>query len=521
MTDMTRGCPRLDALAGWVEGTLSPEDRAAVAAHLSDCDRCRRSVVLASGMEAPAGGEVNEVLLERVVRAARKRPLWSWAAAAALLVALILAFVLARKEPADQAPVVKTPPTPVAPEPSVVVKSAPAPQPAPQVERELPVRPPAPPRPSRRSVARKGDFRSTPPEAPKRAPPHEAPKLPAFVKDRGRTETDLDRIFTPVFIVDPTATLRLSRAGAEAEAVARYEQVTRHDRFSAPLQGAAFTLEAKASVVLEEGSETRVSYFKPDNAFALTPLKGLVMVDTEGLTQSWRFERGGSSLRFPEVNGQLAVEPRGERLVAVLLSGDALVNVGGERKSAQVGREVVLSRDGASEKDLMKRGAMLSRLRRLERLRPKVSTAFAATFDEKGAVRPFPYTLVAGRVKEERKGLFLHGVFDEKASRPGRTICMAALKPKHPFEATSGMVLRFRYRTSARSITIRLGKHSSKFPARAGGWREGEIPLSRFSHEGVMMVSSDPIGDIRFEGVFENNSGTLDVDAVQFLRRAR
>src|SRR5437762_12081058 len=103
MRDMGDFCPDPGALAGWLEQSLSAPERARVTAHLASCDECRRAVTIASAIEPPAAGQVDELLLQRVVRTSRRRPWAPWigAAAAALLVAGV-AFWIMRPHHAEE-----------------------------------------------------------------------------------------------------------------------------------------------------------------------------------------------------------------------------------------------------------------------------------------------------------------------------------------------------------------------------------------------------------------------------------
>src|ERR1043166_6778031 len=91
MNHMGDLCPGPEALAGWLEQTLSTPERAKITAHLASCDECRRAVTIASAIEPQAPGAVDEILLHRVVTASRRRSVAAWiTAAAAILVAAIL-----------------------------------------------------------------------------------------------------------------------------------------------------------------------------------------------------------------------------------------------------------------------------------------------------------------------------------------------------------------------------------------------------------------------------------------------
>lgn len=532
MRQMAGPCPDPERLAGWVEETLAPEDRGDLAAHLSECDRCRRAVVLAGQMEAPAGGgRVDETLLQRVVRTARWRPWWTWAAAAACLAALGLSLMIpgGSVEESPESPVTEAPAVPetIAPDPApLAVEVPPAVAPVPEPVEPVPAKPipPAPPVEPRRDLVKAPVPEPPAPPVPEPAPapvPAPAPEeeKPVVKRDAGRSETDLDLVFHPVYVVDPTATLRLGREGGDPAAVRRFEEVGRRDVFSAPESAAAFTVESRAAVVLEKGAETGISFFAPDKAYALLLRSGSVMIDTGGAEQTWRVTRGPATVTLEALNGQAAVESRGDGVSAVLLEGRAQIRVGAASEQARVGREVVLSAKGAREERKVRVSAKRLFLRRL---RPAESTMFLADFDEdEGARKGLGYTLAAGRVKGEGTALFLHAEPDAAASKPGRTVVSAALVPLHPFRSTTDMMLRFRYRTSVAKIRIRLGDHSVEVPTRPGSWRTVEVSLETFEREGVPLLPDDPVGEVRFESETGNRAGLLDVDSVQFVRRAR
>src|SRR6185295_1572692 len=98
MNTMEKSCPTTEALAGWLQGTLSPQERSHLASHLAACDECRRAVAIASTIDAPPAAPVNEILLSRVVAASRPRRLVPLAAAAAAVLALGLGFTLFHKK---------------------------------------------------------------------------------------------------------------------------------------------------------------------------------------------------------------------------------------------------------------------------------------------------------------------------------------------------------------------------------------------------------------------------------------
>jgi hypothetical protein len=510
MSTMIGPCPTPDDLAAWLEGGLSPQEHGTVTSHLAACDDCRRAVGVASLVDEAPARALDEVLLARVVTASRRRPVWMWAVAGALLVALALGFVLFR--PAPQPEVRSTADAPKIPGPVVIRENPPAPEPvvAPTPEAPKPVvkvdEKPEPPKPEESKPVVKVEEK---PEPPKPAPEPEKPR--EVVKETPKeTVTDLSTVFGPVFMVDPTGDLWLRGAKAGA-----FEQAGYKDTFSSR-EGAGFTLDARASVALEKGAAAGLSWFKPDQAYTVHSESGLVMVDTEGATYSFRVTRGGATVVFSNLNGCLAVEPRGDQVAATLLRGKSDLKIGAEVRKAEVGREIVLAADG---KTTQQPGETKKKLDRLMALRPKSSTIFAASFDEKkDEVSPFPYKVLVGRVSTGPSGLFLEAV---KAG--DKLEVAAALQPDRAISVTSDMVVRFRYRTTLPSFTVRLGQHAATFVAktRTGQWADGEIRRDAFAFEGVTLEPSAEVAEVRFTGVVPRNVGSLEVDAVQFLRRAR
>jgi len=115
MSTMEKSCPTTEALAGWLQGSLAPQERSHLASHLAACDECRRAVAIASTLEAPPAAPVNEILLARVVAASRPRRMVHVAAAAAAIFAVAaVGFAMFSKS--------SSPPAPVAP---VVERSSP------------------------------------------------------------------------------------------------------------------------------------------------------------------------------------------------------------------------------------------------------------------------------------------------------------------------------------------------------------------------------------------------------------
>lgn len=123
-----------ERLAGYLDGELSPADRAEVEAHLGTCAQCRTLLAelgsvderaSALSVDAPEGyfeafpGRVRARLEARGSRAKappaarpRRLPTWTWAAAAALILAVVTPMTL------RQAPQGATPPRPVQARPS-------------------------------------------------------------------------------------------------------------------------------------------------------------------------------------------------------------------------------------------------------------------------------------------------------------------------------------------------------------------------------------------------------------------
>ena len=510
MSTMIGPCPKPEDLAAWLEGGLSPQERGPVTSHLAACDDCRRAVGVASLVEDAPARPVDEVLLARVVTASRRRPVWMWAVAGALLVALVLGFVLFRPVPTVE--VRSTADAPKIPAPVVIHATPPAPDPAPVPKPEEPKplvkveEKPAPPKPEEPKPVVKVEEK---PEPPKPVPEPEKPKEVVTVPPV-KTETDLSVVFGPVFVVDPAGDLLLRGAKVGA-----FEQAGYKDTFTSR-EGGGFTLDARVSVALEKGASAGLSWFKPDQAYTVHSDQGLVLVDTEGATFSFRVTRGGATIVFANLNGCLSVEPRGDQVAATLLRGKSDLKIGSEVRKAEVGREVVLAADG---KTTQQPGETKKKLDRLMALRPKSSTIFAASFDEKkDEVSPFPYTVLVGRVATGPSGLFLEAV-----KGGDKLEVAAALRPDRAIPVTSDMVVRFRYRTNLPSFTVRLGQHAAIFTskARAGQWAEGEIRRDAFAFEGVALEPSAEVAEVRFTGVIPRNVGSLEVDAVQFLRRAR
>lgn len=524
MSTMEKFCPESETLALYLEGGLSPEERARVTSHLAACDDCRRAVALTSSLEAaPASAAVNEVLLQRVVAGSRKRritPLAVAAAAAFLAVGIGFSLTSSSEKPATP-PVAK-----LSPAPAVAVKPPVEPTPAPA---------PADPAPSPKPVVKAPE---PPKENPTPAPPPETP----VVKDPPRPEPKQpeptpapapvvvapkpapapaveDKGLDPVMVVDATGDLWLKRDQNEAKA-GSFERAASKDRLTARTGAASFSLEARASVMLEKGSDAAISKVRSDDSYSLALGQGLVMLDTEGSSQKWRIAFGGTEVDFNNLNGRLSVESKGDRVSAMLLDGSAELKIGAMARKATVGQEVVLSREGQV---VEQKGEALKKMARFDELRPKLFMAFAATFDEKKDDPPlFPYTIVTGKLAAGPTGLYL-ACEGPPSPKPGERMTIAGeVRPERAFSVSSGMVVRFRYRTTLPTFTVKLGKYTAEVPnRRAGQWADAEVPLRDFTFEGTPLLPTDPVDGVRFSVTFEKRSGQLDIDGVQFLRRVR
>jgi anti-sigma factor RsiW len=113
----------LDRLSAYLDGELSPPDRALVAEHLAGCDECSRrlqalTIVDAAARELPAEpprgyfssfpGRVRRRLEGDTRERSWRVPAWTWAAAAAALLAVVAPLTLMRS-PAGSVPEEKAP----------------------------------------------------------------------------------------------------------------------------------------------------------------------------------------------------------------------------------------------------------------------------------------------------------------------------------------------------------------------------------------------------------------------------
>src|SRR5690348_1223632 len=119
------GEPDLNGLAAWVDGRLSPAQRADLAAHLASCAQCRAIVAELAGGSAPA--------------AASWRPVLALAATIAIGAASGGVYLLVhdRAQPSVAGPVTRpvSPATPAPSPPAPAAEPSPSPAPAPPVDR--------------------------------------------------------------------------------------------------------------------------------------------------------------------------------------------------------------------------------------------------------------------------------------------------------------------------------------------------------------------------------------------------
>jgi hypothetical protein len=463
---------------------------------------------------------VDEGLLRRLLGAVRGHSWWPAAAAAGFLVAAGAAWFLSSRVPE---PLPRPVPPPLAvkvPAPLIDLPPTPAPVSvsAPVVEAPVPVPQPKPVLPEPGFVPATPVVPSPKPVVPAvtEAPRVESPKVPSPA-----TTTDYAKIFAPVVAAEPAGDLFVRRGRAEAAKSGPVELLTWEDALAAP-GGGGCSVDGRATLALERGAEAGVMVFRPDDAYRLVLGRGAVMIDTEGTSQRWQVVGAGGQVELRDFNGRACVEPRGEGLAALLLEGRGEVVAGGAARWAQPGREVVLSREGTVTEQ---KADPRARIARLVELRPKASTAFAASFDErKDEVTAYPYALLAGKLVAGPTGF--HVMADRvpiPGSRTDQATLQAAIRPSRPFPAASGMLLRFRYRTNLSKVTLTLGRHAVEFvpKARPGQWGDAELPLGAFSFEGTPMIPSEPIEELRFSGAGAVSTGQLDVDGVHFLRRVR
>jgi anti-sigma factor RsiW len=193
-----------ERLSAYLDGELAPAERARVAAHLEACAECTaRLAELAAANEAMASlpSEAPQGYFESLparVRArlepravGRRLPVWTWAAAAALLLAVVTPLTLLRQPDARSS--LPAGEIPAAAPPALATSQAPPAVPAPEAaradreaetkaQRRAPVS--ASPVPKKRESA----FASAPSEADARAPRAQEPWAPAAARaDEGAT----------------------------------------------------------------------------------------------------------------------------------------------------------------------------------------------------------------------------------------------------------------------------------------------------------------------------------------------
>lgn len=523
MNAMEKFCPQILTLSRYVEGGLDADERARVNGHLADCDDCRRTVSLASTLDAAPAAPVNEILLSKVVSASRRRRYLPMGIAAAALLAGVVGVSLWKSPEPPPPAVAALPEAPARPrvQPDRVAAEAPMVRPAPAPPLDPVVPPPKPVDPAPVVVAPKEDPKPLPVEIPVKDPKPAPLPDPGVVKPEPPKPAPAveDKGYVPVLVVDATGDLWLKRDQEEAKAGA-FERAAWKDRLTARGAAASFSLEARASVMLEKGSDAAISKVRSDDSYSLALGQGMVMLDTEGSSQKWRIAFGQGELDFSNLNGRLSVESRGDRVSAMLLDGSADLKIGALARKATAGQEVVLTREGQIVEQL---GEVKKKLARFDELRPKLFMAFAATFDERKDDPPlFPYKVVEGRLAAGPTGLYLM-CEGPPSPKPGeRTTIAGELRPERSFSVASGMVLKFRYRSTLPTFTVRLGKYAAELPnRRAGQWADAEIPLREFTFEGTPLLPTDPVDAVRFSVSFEKRGGQLDIDGVQFLRRVK
>jgi hypothetical protein len=242
-----------ERLSAWLDGELSTADRAAVAAHLAGCVECARLLeamaaveerLRESAVEAPPGyfaafpERIRDRLGEARPRRPRRVPSWTWAVAAALLLAVVTPLTLRTRA---TAPPSSSPPprNEVAPGGAAEAVGDHGPGPAAARPVEPPVtRPPAP--------AARQKNEAAPPErgAAPASPSHDAAARPDRKPEQAAPAPAELRRQTPAAERDETA------AGAAAfEAPARAAAVLSAPTAPAPLdEGRAKAVLAKRSV---------------------------------------------------------------------------------------------------------------------------------------------------------------------------------------------------------------------------------------------------------------------------------
>lgn len=522
MNQMSR-CPESEDLAAWLEGSLGPTERAAVRRHLADCDDCRRAVGLAGTLgPVPAGGARSEGTARMAEWAARQARRGRFRRAGGLAAAAALAVGLAVGRRTETVP--RSVPEPAAP-PSVAVEAAPvppAPPPPRVVVRPSPVpslveTPPPPVRPDPSPASNPREGPPTPPAKPDPPARPIDPAPPPAEPRPGPTIVRAPEAHAPVVVADAAAaSLQIVRGDVEPAAPESAERVDGRDVLAALPPGAGFSVDGRATLALGAGSRASVFRFEADRAYGLRMVEGSALVDTEGATQRWRMFRGGTELSFSALNGRIALECRGgEHLAVTLLEGRAELKDSGPGPRIGSGREWWCDAAGR----WAERPVDVRRWKPLAALLPRQMTVFAATFEERGAkAAAFPYAVLSGRVVREGDRGYLSAAPDGETGPAPK----AAIRPESAIAYHTGLRLRIRCRAGAPEVIIHLGAFRAAVPLpRRGVWVEVEAALDDFLHEGVRMVPSDVVTDVRVSLPEGQREGTLDLDSVTLYRRAR
>lgn len=470
-----KGCPESEILAAWIEGSLGPTGRAAVRGHLADCDGCRRAVALAGTLGPASAGGAGPggatLLAERAAREARRGRFRRAGALAAAAAAAPAAVALA-----------------VGRSPERVSPSVPRPESPPFAAAEDPAAPPG----------------RTAGSAPPPAEANPGPTIAVFREAHGA-----------VLLADVTGNLRIARGESEPSVPQAYARADGRDTLAALSAGAGFSVDGRATLALGPGARASVFRFEADRSYGLHVAEGAALVDTEGATMRWKVSRGRAELTFVALNGRIALEGRGaEDLAVTLLEGRGELKEAGTGPRIGSGREWFCDPAGR----WAERPADPRKWKALAALLPGQLTLFEATFEEAGKVRPFPYTILSGRAEREGERCYLAAAPGGEAG-PART---AVIRPEPAIPCVTGLRLRIRCRADASEVIIRLGEFRAAVPLpRRGAWVDVEAALDDFLHEGVRMVPSDVVTDVRVSLPEGRRDGILHVDAVSFFRRTR
>lgn len=513
-------CPNLDRLAAWIEGSLSDKERPALAAHLAQCDDCRRTVELAAiAMETKAEPLVPGAE-ERWLRAIRrpKARWWSWAAAAGVFLAIsILAIAkLAKSEPPQPQPQ----PTPTADQPKK--KEEEAPKIVPKHEKKVE----EPNVGIRDIVTHKPPGGEKPEEAVAEEPKKEEPKKedPAVKRD---TKVDMSGRYEPLAIADGSGDLWMKKS--EGEEFAKIDGTTRAgygQLIESRKTHASFTIEGSATVAIEPETKVWIARSKEEKNYVLSIDAGVAFLDTEGMRQAWQFFCGAASVLMPQVQGRIFVQALQEQLEIHVLQGKVEIAGG----TVDSGRSIRVDRTGKAQTAKAESGFVKKSLERLYKIRPAMRTVFAANFDETDP-KTHPYQIILGSTRRDDSPKVLQYVRAEGATgamvaKSGGGTAEAGIGIKFGREVTylNGMVIRFKYRTNASILEVRAGKYSGKVSVKPsdGKWLTAEIPIEILEEEGVPIVSGDSIQEIFFNLPKDaNRVGSLDVDGVELTRSAR